>query len=283
MAISARSPTVFSSRGRNGQAISICGPGWQVSSPPIRLRRRGSWRGRRSARAAASFRRWRPRHGRLFLPDPDQRQRGRFQSGFFPANYPETWLRLKRAGNVFTALRQLRWPGLGPAEQHDPRTFRATVYFGLAVSSRSRRGWPRRHFATSAPRAGPRLLTYAPRGESLGPSSRQTPLVFSEIMYHPKERTDGLDGRVHRTVQRRSDRAGPERPPDLRGGGVMPSRTVMCCRREGFAVIARNPAEFATVSGIKSALGPFLNTGGLPQRRGHRAVCSIRRTRFSSR
>src|SRR5205807_4823909 len=55
-------------------------------------------------------------------------------SGTFPVNYPNTWLRLKRAGNDFTGFAGFDgqiWSQLGTATL----TLPPTVYFGFAVSS----------------------------------------------------------------------------------------------------------------------------------------------------
>ena len=55
-------------------------------------------------------------------------------SGSFPVNYPNTWLRLRRAGNVFTGFAGFdgqNWTQLGTLNIVLP----ASIYFGFAVSS----------------------------------------------------------------------------------------------------------------------------------------------------
>ena len=55
-------------------------------------------------------------------------------SGSLAANYPNTWLRLKRSGNTFTGFGSydgLTWSQLGTATIAMP----SLVYFGYAVSS----------------------------------------------------------------------------------------------------------------------------------------------------
>ncbi len=55
-------------------------------------------------------------------------------SGSFPANYPNTWLRLKRVGNVFTGFASYDgpdWTQLGSATIVMP----SQIYLGLAVAS----------------------------------------------------------------------------------------------------------------------------------------------------
>jgi hypothetical protein len=69
-------------------------------------------------------------------------------SGNFPANYPNTWLRLKRAGNTFTGFASYdgqTWTQLGSATISMP----GQIYLGFAVSSHSASAVTTAHFATS--------------------------------------------------------------------------------------------------------------------------------------
>src|SRR6185295_15124548 len=55
-------------------------------------------------------------------------------NGAYPVNYPNTWLRLKRAGNFFTGFASVdgdAWYQLGTASN----AMSASVYFGMAVSA----------------------------------------------------------------------------------------------------------------------------------------------------
>ena len=55
-------------------------------------------------------------------------------SGSFPVNYPNTWLRLNRVGNVFTGFGSYdgtNWTQLGAATIAMP----SQIYLGLAVAS----------------------------------------------------------------------------------------------------------------------------------------------------
>lgn len=187
------------------------------------------------------------------------------RSGVFPSNYPETWLRLRRIGNGFTGYASFdgrTWTELGNASLGLP----ATIYLGLASASRNAttlataqfRDFGRAEFASVAPLAA--------RGEALGPSSRQTPLIISEIMYHPRERADGLNGEFIELYN--ADLI----PQDLTGhrlsGGVgyrFPDGLVLPAG--GFVVIARQPEDFAALYG-QPALGPFNNTNNLPNAKG---------------
>ncbi|HTJ00569.1 MAG TPA: lamin tail domain-containing protein, partial [Dongiaceae bacterium] len=114
------------------------------------------------------------------------------QTGNFPANYPQTWLRLRRVGNVFTGYAGYDgevWTMLGSNVINLP----TQLYVGLAVSSHSS-GVP----ATAAFRDFMNVtnaVVTAPANphEPPGASSRKTPLIFSEIMYKPAARTDGAN------------------------------------------------------------------------------------------
>lgn len=187
-------------------------------------------------------------------------------TGYFPANYPNTWLRLKRAGNAFTVFAGYdgqSWVQLGSTSMVLP----GTIYFGLAVSSRNAGSAATVQFRDIGTVSGSTTGTFTARAERLGPSTRLTPLVISEIMYHPKERADGLAGEFIEVYN--ADLI----PRDLTGhriaGSVeyaFPDGYVLPAG--GFAVIARNPAEFAQIYGGISALGPFSGPDGLPNNAG---------------
>ncbi|MGI9241456.1 MAG: lamin tail domain-containing protein, partial [Verrucomicrobiales bacterium] len=104
----------------------------------------------------------------------------------------------------------------------------------------------------------------APVSESLGPSSRRTALVISEIMYHPAPRPDGLRGEfieLHNTQPWAEDISGFrftgaidfEFPP----GTSIPAG--------GFLVLAESPAGAEAIYAIDNVLGPYqgrLSNGG---------------------
>src|SRR5258707_553747 len=103
-------------------------------------------------------------------------------SGSFPVNYPNTWLRLKRVGSVFSGFAGTdgqNWTPLGTMTA----AMANTLYFGFAVSSHNSGQIATaafRDFGTVvAPGASPALSV-----ETLGQCSRRTSLVISEIMYH---------------------------------------------------------------------------------------------------
>ncbi len=110
--------------------------------------------------------------------------------GNFPANYPNTWLRLQRVGNVFTSYAGYdgqTWTPLGSATI----TMSNQVYLGFSVSSRSASQTTTAQFRDFGNVTGPVVGTQINPHESIGPSSRSTPIAFSEIMFKPAARTDG--------------------------------------------------------------------------------------------
>src|SRR5437773_3848021 len=111
-------------------------------------------------------------------------------SGSFPVNYPATWLRLQRVGNQFTGYASYdgqTWTQVGSASIAMP----ATIYFGLAVSSHNSNQSATAQFRDVADVTGAVVGTLSVNSEPLGPSSRKTGLVISEIMYKPAPRGDG--------------------------------------------------------------------------------------------
>ena len=111
-------------------------------------------------------------------------------SGNFPANYPNTWLRLKRASNTFTGFAGYdgqTWTQLGSSSI----SMSNQVYIGFAVSSHNSNQPTIAQFLDEAD-VGTNAVVAAVVNphEPLGPSSRKTGIVFSEIMWKPAPRTD---------------------------------------------------------------------------------------------
>ena len=111
-------------------------------------------------------------------------------NGGFPANFPNTWLRLSRVGSVFTGYGSYdgqNWTPLGAASiaMTDP------IYVGLAVTSNDTNAPTTALFFNPAPTpANAVVVANTNPHEPLGPCSRKTGIVFSEIMYKPAPRAD---------------------------------------------------------------------------------------------
>ncbi len=194
-------------------------------------------------------------------------------AGAAPVNYPNTWLRLKRAGSAFTGFDGFdgqNWTQLGSATLSLP----ATIYLGFAVSSHDTNQAVTAAFRDFSPvtTAGtsPPLTT-----EPLSQSSRRTSLIISEIMYHPAK-TRGVtnvdaDGYVTNSLEYVELFNTRGEPQDLSSyqlqGSIaytFPAGTVI--PGGGFLVVAASPADVQSVYGLSGVLGPFL--GNLPNSTG---------------
>lgn len=191
------------------------------------------------------------------------------RSGRVPANYPDTWLRLARSGNTFRAYAGFdgaAWVELGSVSL----TLPATVLVGFSVSSHDDTRTGTATFREASVVTAPTVIAASAlprRGETLGPSSRHTPLVISEIMYHPRERADGRDGEFVEIYN--ADLIDQNLTGYRLAGSVdyaFPDGYLLPAG--GFAVIARSPADLAVIHGLTSALGPFDGTNNLPNQRG---------------
>jgi regulation of enolase protein 1 (concanavalin A-like superfamily) len=107
----------------------------------------------------------------------------------FPANYPQMFLRLRRAGNVFTGFASMdgqNWQQLGSSTIALP----SSVFFGMALASVNTNAISTAKFRDLSNVTGAVEMNFEPEREPLGPSNRRTGLVFSEIMYNPAPRQD---------------------------------------------------------------------------------------------
>ncbi len=112
-------------------------------------------------------------------------------SGAFPANYPNTWLRLKRAGSIFTGFAGYdgqTWAQLGSIAINMSNQ----VYLGFALTSHNTNQPASAQFLDEADvgtNNGVAVVTNP--HEPPGPSSRKSGIIISEIMYKPAPRADG--------------------------------------------------------------------------------------------
>jgi hypothetical protein len=92
----------------------------------------------------------------------------------------------------------------------------------------------------------------------LGPSSRRTGLVFSEIMYHPRTRTDGRNLEfieVHNSNPFQEDLSGYRITGDA--DFTFPEGTII--PGDGYLVVASSAADITSVYGITNVLGGLTN------------------------
>lgn len=176
--------------------------------------------------------------------------------GSFPANYPQAWLRLKRAGNVFTGYGSLdgkTWTQLGSATISMP----TKIYLGLAVASENAARASVAQFRDYSSTVSVLTGSYTPEHEPLTPSTRTTGLIFSEVMYHPKADPRFVNDLEYVEIFNADDVF-----EDLTGytlaGGInyrFPDNFILPAG--AFVVVALDPAAVRTAYGITNVLGPY--------------------------
>ncbi|HXJ61845.1 MAG TPA: lamin tail domain-containing protein [Verrucomicrobiae bacterium] len=181
-------------------------------------------------------------------------------AGFFPVNYPETWLRLRRAGNVFTGYASFDgelWTQLGTAVI----ALSNSLYFGMAAASHDADRTTVVSFRDLAPVSGGKIEASAWPFEPLAACSRRSGLVISEIMYHPAPRGDGKSLEfieLFNTQAFDEDLTGHRLSGDI--DFAFPTGTIM--KAGAFLVVAGAPADLQSTYGLSGVLGPF--EGKLP-------------------
>lgn len=181
--------------------------------------------------------------------------------GGFPVNYPQTWLRLRRQGQTITGYAGAdgqTWLQLGS------QTFSAlpnNLYLGLAVASGTTDSLATAQFrdvGTTASAITTTAIAF-PR-EPLGPSSRATGMIISEIMYHPTSK----DGRNIEFVELYNARSVFEDLSGWRLSGdidfTFPNGFSL--QAGEFVVVAASPDDVKSLYGITNVLGPY--AGSLP-------------------
>jgi regulation of enolase protein 1 (concanavalin A-like superfamily) len=183
-------------------------------------------------------------------------------AGSMPVNYPYMWLRLQRAGSVFTGMGSFdgeTWQRLGTATLAMP----TSVLVGFAVSSHQTNATATARFREpTATSDGTIVNSLTLPFEPLGPSSRRTGLVISEVMYHPAEISTNLSLEYIEIFN------GQDYFEDLTGfridGDVhfdFPPGTIL--QSGAFLVVARDPASVQAYYGITGVLGPWrMQTNG---------------------
>ncbi|HTD65517.1 MAG TPA: lamin tail domain-containing protein [Candidatus Limnocylindria bacterium] len=180
-------------------------------------------------------------------------------TGAFPVNYPYTWLRLqKQNGSIFTGYASVdgeTWTKLGTAHL----TLSASLYLGFALSSRAPGQNVTAQFRDFGDNTSTNIGTVLTGTEPIGPSSRRTGLVFTEINYHPAPRTDGRKIEfieLHNSNPFFEDISGYRISGDV--SYTFPEGTIL--PGGGFVVIAKSPSDVQTVYGIGNVTGPYTNS-----------------------
>jgi hypothetical protein len=196
----------------------------------------------------------------MFFDARDPASSASVSSGNLAANYPNTWLRLKRSGNAFTGFGSydgVTWAQLGTATITMP----SVVYFGYAVTSHTSSQPTVAEFRDTVDVTNAVIGVVASPREPLGPSSRKTPIAITEIMYKPAPRTDSNnlefveiynsnpyfhDISNYKLVANNLNYTFPP-------GSVLPAGA--------FLVVAASPQNIQSIYGITNVVGPY--TGSL--------------------
>ncbi|HEX3717620.1 MAG TPA: lamin tail domain-containing protein [Verrucomicrobiae bacterium] len=181
-------------------------------------------------------------------------------TGQLPVNYPNTWLRLNRMGNVFSGYGSYdgqTWTLLGSVTiaMTDP------IYVGLVVSSRNTNTLDNAQFSNLtgvAPNAVVEPSSYP--HEPIGPSSRKTGIVFSEIMYKPVARADTNNCEfieLYNSQPWFHDISGyqitcADMQYTFPAGTTIPGG--------GYLVVAASPGSIQSVYGITNVIGPYTSS-----------------------
>ena len=181
-------------------------------------------------------------------------------NGSFPVNYPFTWLRLRRVGDTFTGFAGYdgaNWAQLGAATISMP----PQIYLGLAASSANAGAPTTAQFLDFSTVTNAGAAVSANPHEPLGPCTRLTPLVISEIMWKPAPRADTNNVEFLEFYNSNpwfEDISGFQ----LVGTYVhytFPQGTILGGGQ--FLVLAASPQSIRNVYGITNVMGPY--TGSL--------------------
>ena len=193
-------------------------------------------------------------------------------AGSFPVTYPNTWLRLRRAGGVLTGFAGVdgnSWVQLGTVTLTAPP---ASMLVGMAVTSRSTNQLLTAEFRTFTNAAGGTTVTSLPLNrEPIGPSTRRTGLIISEIMYHPRT-VPGFTNNSLEFIEIFNSQSYSENLTGYRISGsvdyAFPKNTVL--KPGQYLVVARDPSFLQSHYGISGVLGPWdgASTNSLPGNNG---------------
>lgn len=177
-------------------------------------------------------------------------------AGAYPVNYPDTWLRLRRVGDVFDGFASLdgqTWDYLGSASI----TMSAEVEVGFAVTAASASGTTTARFENDSAGSGSIVTNSTLPFEPPGPCSRRTALVISEIMYNPPDAwgTNNLEFiELWNSGLVTEDLTGYKLTGEI--SYQFPNGTALAPGQ--FLVVAKEPAAAQSFYGV-ACLGPYAN------------------------
>lgn len=175
-------------------------------------------------------------------------------SGSYPVNFPHTWLRLRREGNVFTGFASLdgtAWTLLSSATV----AMSGAVQVGVFTSSGTS-GETTAAFSEYGQASGAVVATQPLPFEPDGPSSRRSPITITEISYNPNS-VNGSGNQefieIHNTAGWAEDLSGWT----LKGGIDYSFPGGTSIPAGGYLVVAAVPAAVQATTGLTGVLGPW--------------------------
>jgi regulation of enolase protein 1 (concanavalin A-like superfamily) len=176
-------------------------------------------------------------------------------AGSFPGNYPSTWLRLQRVGNTFASFASDDgeiWTPLASATIAMP----SQIYVGLVASSHNPSVTTVAQFRSLVDVTSAVVGSSPYPYERLGPCSRRTPLVISEIMDQPAPRPDGLNLEfieIYNSNPWWEDIGGDQIDGSIHF--TFPTNTII--QGGAFLVVAAAPSDLRQVYDITNVFGPL--------------------------
>ena len=177
-------------------------------------------------------------------------------SGDFPANYPNTWLRLNRVGDTFTGFASYDgqvWTQLGS----DTIAMPSQIYLGYSVSSHTTNSVTTAQFRDFGKVTNGVMAVVSNPHDAMGPSSRRTPIVFSEVMWKPAPRTDGRNLEFLELYNSNPwfQDIGNYQITCADMNYTFPAGTQI--PGGGYLVVAAAPADITSVYGVINVTGPY--------------------------
>jgi hypothetical protein len=177
--------------------------------------------------------------------------------GSFPDNYPNTWLRLNRVGNLFSGFASYdgqTWTLLAS----QTIAMSNQLYLGFAVDSDESNQMVTAQFLQITNTSSDAVVGAVPYPyEPLAACSRTTPIVFSEIMWKPAPRSDTNNCEfveIYNSNPWFQD-IGSYQIICADMNYTFPPGTIL--PGGGFLVVAASPASMQNVYGITNVVGPY--------------------------
>ncbi|MEY2409392.1 MAG: hypothetical protein QOF48_2062 [Verrucomicrobiota bacterium] len=181
-------------------------------------------------------------------------------AGYFPANFPNAWLRLQRNNTLFTGYASVdgsSWTPLGSMTA----ALGNTLLVGFAVSSHTNAAPSTAQFRDYGQVTGATVSTSPLPIEPPGSSSRKTPFAITEIMYKPRPATSSGGSLEFIEIYNSNPFFEEISNYKIRGEIDYTFAPNTFLQANQYIVIAANPAAVQSYYGISGVLGPWDGVG----------------------